>query len=465
VSENQRMYTNRLLVIGGVAAGLSAASRARRIDPRLEITVLEQGSDVSYGACGLPYLVGGPVRSAEQLFVYSPDFFRQHRNIEVLTGTRAVEIEPGRRRVRAVHAETRKEQSFPYDRLVIATGARPQWPQIPGIDLPGVFQANNLEGARSLMAFIEGCSAGAGSHRAARAAILGGGYIGLEYAEALRRRGLEVIVFHERDEVLEGFDAEITELVEGELARHGVTLLKQNPAQAISGDGAVRQVVSGGGRYDTDLVLVAAGVVPCADLAASAGLALGPAGSIGVDDRLQTSLPGVFAAGDCAHSLHLVTGRPVYMPLGTTANKQGRVAGENAAGGHARFPGIVGTAAVRVFDLECARTGLSESEAHAAGYRFVTAIVEHPNRPQYFGGTNIRVKLLAERNTGRLMGGQMAGADGVAKRIDVVATALHARMSAAQLAALDLSYAPPFAPVWDPVLIAAQALERRLREQ
>lgn len=450
------MFTNRLLVIGGVAAGLSAASRARRLDPQLRITVLEQGRHISYSACGLSYFVGGQVRRAEELLVYSPEFFRERRNIEVLTGMRAVEIEPGRRRVRAVSVETQREQVFPFDRLVIATGSRPDWPAIPGMDLAGIFQGNNLEGALALRAFLE-------NRRPRRAAILGGGYIGLEYAEALRGQGLNVAVFHSGAELLEGFDREITERVEETLARHGVEVLKGTPATAILGEGRVQQVASAAGRREADLVLVATGVVPCAELAEAAGIATGLAGAIAVDDRMQTSLPGVYAAGDCAQTVHLVTGRPAYIPLGTTANKQGRVAGENAAGGHARFAGVVGTAVTRVFELGCARTGLSEAEAHAAGYRVASVVIEHASRAHYFGSKKMRVKLLADGASGRLLGGQLVGEEGVAKRVDVLATALHARMDIEQLAGLDLSYAPPFAPVWDPILIAANAMARKLR--
>lgn len=450
------MFQNRLLVIGGVAAGLSAASRARRVDPRLHITVLEQGRHVSYSACGLPYLVGGQVRRPEDLLVYSPEFFRERRGIEVLTGMRAVEIEPGRRRVRALAVETRQEHVFHYDRLVIATGARPDWPAIPGMDLPGVFQGNNLEGALALRAFLD-------SRRPRRAAILGGGYIGLEYAEALRGLSLEVVVFHSGAELLEGFDRETTERVEETLVRHGVEVLKGTPATAIFGESRVQQVMSVAGRREADLVLVAAGVVPCADLAEAAGIATGVAGAIAVDERMQTSLPGVYAAGDCAHTVHLVTGRPAYIPLGTTANKQGRVAGENAAGGNARFEGVVGTAVIRVFELECARTGLSESEAQAAGFRVVSVVIEHGSRAHYFGGKQMRVKLVADRASGRLLGAQLVGEEGVAVRVDVLAAALHARMNVEQLAGLDLSYAPPFAPVWDPILVAANAMLRKLR--
>lgn len=450
------MFPNRLLVIGGVAAGLSAASRARKVDPRLDITVLEQSRHISYSACGLPYLVGGQVRRTEDLLVYSAQFFREKRGIEVLTGMRAVEIEPGRRRVRAQSVEGGQERAFPYDRLVMATGSRPDWPSIPGLNLPGVFQGNNLEGALALRAFIE-------THRSLRAAILGGGYIGLEYAEALRGLGLEVAVFHSGAELLDGFDQDMTERVEETLVRHGVEVLKGTAATAVVGEGRAREVASAAGRREADLVLVATGVVPAAELAVAAGIATGVAGAIAVDERMQTSLPGVYAAGDCAHTIHLVTGRPAYIPLGTTANKQGRVAGENAAGGNARFAGVVGTAVTRVFELECGRTGLSEEEARGAGYQVVTAAIEHPSRAHYFGAKKIRVKLVAERASGRLLGGQLVGEEGVAKRVDVVATALHARMDIEQLAGLDLSYAPPFAAVWDAILIAANAMIKKRR--
>jgi NADPH-dependent 2,4-dienoyl-CoA reductase/sulfur reductase-like enzyme len=450
------MFPNRLLVIGGVAAGLSAASRARKVDPRLDITVLEQGRHISYSTCGLPYLVGGHVRRTEELLVYSAQFFREKRGIEVLTGMRALEIEPGRRRVRAQSVETKQERTFLFDRLVIATGSRPDWPAIPGLNLPGVFQGNNLEGALAVRAFIE-------SHRPRRAAILGGGYIGLEYAEALRGLGLQVTVYHSGAELLDGFDHDMTERVEETLVRHGVQVLKGTRATAVLGEARVREVASAAGRCEADLVLVATGVVPAAELAVAAGIATGVAGAIAVDERMQTSLPGVYAAGDCAHTTHLVTGRPAYIPLGTTANKQGRVAGENAAGGHARLEGVVGTAVTRVFEMECARTGLSEQEAQAAGFRVVSEAIEHHNRAPYFGSKKMRVKLVADRATGRLLGAQLVGEEGVAKRVDVLATALHARMTIEQLTALDLSYAPPFAPVWDPVLIAANAMARRLR--
>jgi NADPH-dependent 2,4-dienoyl-CoA reductase/sulfur reductase-like enzyme len=240
------------------------------------------------------------------------------------------------------------------------------------------------------------------------------------------------------------------------MSGQGILLVKGCPALAV-GEG---EVISEAGRHPADVVVVATGLRPNVDLAEAAGIAVGSTGAIAVDDRMQTNLPGVYAAGDCAESIHLVTGRPAWIPLGTTANKQGRVAGENAAGGNARFPGVVGTMVTKVFGLECARTGLSEAQAQ--GYRVVSATIEHVTRAHYLGGQKIVVTLLAERGSGRLLGAQMAAPEGAAKRIDVLATALHARMTVEQVSQLDLSYAPPVAPVWEAVLIAAQNLLKQL---
>lgn len=439
------MHAHRLLVIGGVAAGLSAASRARRLDPRLQITVLEKGPHLSYSACGLPYYISGKVPSADDLVVYTAAYFREKRGIEVLTGHQAREIELGRRRVRAVVLETLQEKIFHFDRLVLATGARPDWPAIPGLDQPHVFHANTLESAIAVRRFLD-------RSQPKRAVVLGAGYIGLETAEALRERGLEVTLLHRDEEILEGFDRDVTARVEESLVRHGVVLRKGASALAVK----EKEVVSEAGRHAADLVIVSTGLRPNVELAGDAGIVVGPTGAIAVDERMQTNVPGIYAAGDCAETTHLVTGRPVWIPLGTTANKQGRVAGENAAGGRARFTGVAGTAVTKMFGLECGRTGLSE--AQAGMYRVETATVEHLTQAAYLGGRKILVKLVAERGRGRLLGAQMAGEEGVAKRIDVLATALHARMTVEQVAQLDLSYAPPVAPLWEAVLLAARKL-------
>ncbi len=454
------MASDRLIVIGGVAAGLSAASRARRLNTNLEIRVYEKGPDISYSACGLPYFIAGSPREADALRVYSAEFFRTQRNIQVFTNHEAVQILPGRRRVTVV-AQGSGPEDVHFTSLVLATGAEPARPAINGLDLTGVFHVNDLQAAIKLKHFLE-------SEKPRRAAIIGGGYIGLEMAEAMTAAGLEVTLVDRSAALFEAVDEEIASLVEAELDGRGVRVCKGARAAGIFGDrtGRVRQMAlegAGEASLETDCVILATGVRPRAKLAEEAGIEIGVTGAIAVDEFMETSAASIYAAGDCAEARHLVSGRPAYVPLGTTANKQGRVAGENAAGGRARFAGIVGTAVTKVFNLEVARTGLSSEEARQAGFKIAAASVRAASRARYLGGKDILVRLIAERSTGRLLGGQMAGPEGVAKRIDVLATALHARLTVEQLGQLDLSYAPPFSAAWDPILIAAQEMQRELR--
>ena len=453
------MARERLVVIGGVAAGLSAASEARRRNPFLDVLVYEKGPDISYSACGLPYFIGGEVREAETLCIHAPEFFRNERGIEVQTHYEAVELSAHRRRVTVLAPGGSPPQDVPYDHLILATGAEPARPAIEGLDLGGVFHVNDLQAALALKRHLEG-------GRARRAVIIGGGYIGLEMAGALKAAGLGVVLLERSPRLFEAVDDEVVEVVRAELARNGVEVLTGAPVTALGGDaeGNLRRVHSEQGSYEADCVLLATGVRPRVKLAAEAGLDLGAGGAIAVNEYQETSVAGVFAAGDCADALHLVSGRRVYVPLGTTANKQGRVAGENAAGGRARFPGIVATAVVKVFALEVARTGLSRTEAVQGGFRVAEAVIRAPARARYLGGRDILVKLLADRASGRLLGAQMAGEEGVGKRIDVLAAALHARMTAEQVYQLDLSYAPPFSAVWDPILIAARQLLHALKK-
>ncbi|MGH9452675.1 MAG: FAD-dependent oxidoreductase [Terriglobia bacterium] len=454
------MFSERLLVVGGVAAGLSAASQARRVNPHLEIIVYEKGPDISYSACGLPYFIAGAVQKADDLLVYSPEFFRERRNIQVLTHHEVQELSTSRRRVTVAVPGGNLLEAH-YDHLVLATGAEPARPQIPGIELPGVFHVNDLQSALALDRSLE-----AGHPR--KAVIIGGGYIGLEMAEALVGRGIQVTLVERSATLFEAVDEEISTIVDQELSTRGVKAMRGATVTALlaGSGGQVRRVVWDGGEgggAETDLVVLATGVRPRTRLAVEAGIQLGPTGAIAVNEFMETSAAAVFAAGDCAESMHRVSGRPTYIPLGTTANKQGRIAGHNAGGIRARFPGIVGTGVLKVFSLEVARTGLSLAEARDAGFRPRQAIARAASRARYLGGRDLTVKLVADPASGRLLGAQMAGPEGVAKRIDVFATALEARMTVEQISQLDLSYAPPFAPVWDPVLIGAQAMLRELK--
>jgi NADPH-dependent 2,4-dienoyl-CoA reductase/sulfur reductase-like enzyme len=440
------MARERLVVIGGVAAGMSAASRARRQNPQLEIIVLEKGAHVSYGACGLPYYISGQVADWKELLAYPEEFFREKRGIDVRLHHEAIEIEPGRKRVHALRAGV-EAVTFGYDKLVIAAGGAPTL-DLPGSDLERVFTCDDLVGAIRLREFLE-------RERPARAVVIGSGYIGLEVADALKWRGMQVTILERSDSVLEGFEAPICERVEAVLDGHGVRLRKACAVTSITAAGKEVHVHAGATSESADVVLLATGIRPRTGLAGAAGIELGSTGAIAVDERLLTNVNSIYAAGDCTEVRHLVTGRPVYFPLGTTANKQGRVAGENAGGGNARFAGIVGTLATKIFELEVARTGLSAAQARAAGFEPDSVFLHSTSGARHLHGRPLLVEILWDRTSKRLLGCQMAGGEGVAKRIDVAATALHARMRVLDLLHLDLSYAPPFAPVWEALLIAA----------
>jgi len=424
-----------LVVIGGVAAGLSAAARARRISPNLEIVVLEKGPVISYGACGLPYFVEGRVRQPEDLITYTPEYFRKQRNIDVRTGARVVTISHPRREVTLESGERVR-----YQHLVIATGARCDTCGIAPLP-EHVFTLHTLDDATRLRAFIR-------DRRPSSAVVVGAGYIGLEAADALRRNGLRVTVLERSERLLLRDDAWWTGMVRQQLNQYGVELRCGVDVRAID--------------FPADVVLFAAGFKPNIELAAEAGIEIGRTGAIRTDDHMETNLRGVYAAGDCAEVAHLVTGRPTWIPLGTTANKTGRVAGANAAGGRERFPGIVGTSIVRVFDWAFATTGLTAAQARAEGFSPAAVQIEAKSKPGYFGGVKTSVELVADRATRRLLGGSAVGEDGAAGRINVVATALQSGMRVDEFEQLDLAYSPPYSTVWDALLIAAQQLIKEL---
>ncbi len=462
------MPRERLVVIGGVAAGMSAASRARKLDPQMEIIVLEKGRHVSVGTCGLPYYLSGEVSDWKELIAYDAAFFRDKRGIDVRLEHEVTAIEPGRKTVHVRVSAAANEISLHYDKLVIATGGAPA-ETLPGADVANVFTCNDLPGTIRLREFIE-------RERPQRAVIIGSGYIGLEVADAFVQRGLTVTIIERSDTLLDGIEPEIAGLVEAELLEHGVELIKGSAANEIecahgrsfasprmTGKCAVAVQHGANGRHEADLVLLATGIVPRVALAECAGVQLGPTGAIAVDERMLTSTASIYAAGDCTEVRNLVTGKPSYFPLGTTANKQGRVAGENAGGGNATFPGVVGTLVTKVFSLEVAKTGLSVQQARVSGFQPDSVTLTGTSRARYFHGKPLMLKLIWDRASGRVLGCQMAGQEGVAKRIDVVALALQARMTVEDLLYSDLSYAPPFAPVWEPLLIAAHEAQKKLR--
>ncbi len=442
-------WVARLVVIGGGAAGMSAASAARRVAPDLDVVVCEAGGFAAYGMCGIPYYLGGVVPEAEDLLAYPPSEFRDKRGIDLRLHTWVSAIDPV---AHQVWASGRRgdgpDGPLGYDALVLASGAAPVRPPVPGLDGPRVFTIRSLDEAIGLRRLLD-------SGTVRRAIVVGAGYVGLEAAEGLADAGAEVEIVEALPRVLGNVDEPIAAVVQAELERHTRVRLGTRLDEVRDGGGGELTAVVGGAATGTDLVVVAAGVRPVSDLLIQAGAEHLPDRSLLVDAQQRTSVPDVFAAGDCAALHHLVLGRPAWIPLGPAANKTGRVAGTVAAGGAASFGGIVGTAVVKVFGLEVARTGLTLAEAEAAGLAARAVDVVSRSRAKYYpGGQPLHVRLVHAPD-GRLLGGQLAGREGAAKRVDVLATALHAGMSVADIAGLDLSYAPPFAPVYDPVLAAA----------
>ncbi len=452
--------SERLVVIGGDAAGMTAASRARRRrDPdELEIVAFERGPYTSYSACGIPYLVGNLVSEVDQLVARSPEEHRQN-GIDVRTGHEVVAIDLNPRRVRVRDlADDGAERDEPFDQLVVATGAVPARPDLPGIDADGIFGVQTLADGVTVRRAVD-------ERAPRRAVVVGGGYIGLEMAEALVRRGLEVALVDRTEQPMAtALDDDMGALVRDALRAVGVTLHMGESVDGFDTEaGAVRAVRTSQRTLPADLVVLGLGVRPNSDLAERAGIAVGHTGGVVTDARMETSVGGVWAAGDCVESTDRVTGRPVVIALGTHANKQGRVVGINVTGGEARFPGVVGTAASKICAYEVARTGLTERQASEAGVDVVAAKIESTTRAGYYPGASpITVKVLAERPGGRIVGAQIVGEEGAAKRIDVLATAIWNRMPVDEVASLDLSYAPPFSPVWDPVLVAAHTAADQL---
>ena len=443
------------VVIGGVAAGMSAASQIKRRDQRAHVMVFERGHEISYGACGMPYNIADPAREMDDLVVLTPEQARTERGIDLHLDHEVNRLDLAGHvlMVRDNAGKTERHQEF--EALVIATGARATRLPLPGFDLPGVTVLRDLADGRQLKALLRS--------QPRRAAIIGAGYIGMEMAHVLRERGLEVVVIEKMPQILPGWHADSVSVVEDALARNRVEVhTGASVVEAQAGtDGKVVAVVTDAGRHQADLVLVATGVRPNVTLAAAAGLRIGASGAIWVNQYQQTSDPTVWAAGDCSESYHRVLRKNTWIPLGTTANKQGRIAGANALGANTRFAGIVGTAGFQVFDLEVARSGLTLDKAREEGFEPVAVTIRQRSRAlAYPGGGPVQVTLIADGPSGLLLGGEVVGSEGAALRVNILATALAAHMTVADLQNLDLVYAPPFAPVWDPVLVAANQLAK-----
>ncbi len=451
-----------IVVVGGGACGLKAACRARRRDPEARITVIDAGKYPSLGRCGLPYYVGGIVNELDDLrrtlagVVRDVEYFRKVKDIEVLTETKAVEIDRKKKIVKIVR--NGKEDELPYDYLVLATGAKPVRLNLPNADAEGVCTLFDPEDAEKILdMWDEGILE--------KAVIIGGGLIGMETAEALSNLDVEVTIVELLDHVLPALlDREMAMLVQNHLAEKGVKVLTgSRVTEIMAKDGRVAGVkVNGTKEIEANLVLMAVGVRPNVDLAKSCGLEIGETGAIKVNEFLRTSDESIYAGGDCVENVHLITGKPVYIPLGSTANKHGRVIGDNVTGGKSKFPGVIGTTIFKVFDLNVARTGLTEKQAKELGYEVITALCPGPDRAHFMPGQRpIRIKLIADAKTGRLLGAQMVGLGVVDKRIDVVATAIQMKATIDDLANFDLAYAPPYSTAIDTLIHAANVARNK----
>ena len=450
----------RLVIIGGSDAGISAGLRAKELDQECVVTIVVADRFPNYSICGLPFYLSGEVQDWHTL---------AHRTIEEITGAGIAlvlgavvqDVDAAGHRISIIDADG-QGRSLHYDRLVIAMGATAVHPPLVGLDLPGVYRLRFMADAFAVHQHLEA--------RAPRSAlIIGGGYIGMEMADALTRRGLAVTVAEHGASVLKTIDASFGSLVNAELVRHGVRVETGVRIERIDREGTQLRVVGSNAFQTTaDLVLVAVGVEPRSDLAQAAGIEVGERGAIRVTRRMETNLPAIYAAGDCVETWHHLLGRPTYLPLGTTAHKQGRIAGENAVGGTREFAGTLGTQVVKVFDLVVARTGLRDDEAAQAGFDpFTVEVTTWDHKVYYPGAHEVRIRVTGDRETGHLLGAQMIGhvhAE-VAKRIDVVATALFHGMRVEELNDLDLSYTPPVSSPWDPVQMSAQAWTRAQRQK
>ncbi|WP_026548744.1 FAD-dependent oxidoreductase [Arthrobacter sp. Br18] len=443
----------RLIVVGGDAAGMSAASAARRQVPgsELEIIAFERGNHTSYSACGIPYFIGKDVADAGALIARTPEEFSRNHDIDARVKHEVLEIDLNRRAVRVRDLSNGTDVWEGFDQLMVATGALPVRPLLPGSGAEGIYGVQTLDEGLALRAALE-------REQPRRAVIVGTGYIGLELAEALCAWGVEITVVGRGQAPLPGLDPDMGILIADAMLGYGMNVrLNETVTGFETTDGKVSAVVTDQTTLAADVVILGLGVRPNTALAAQAGIPLGETGAIAVDQRLRTGIDGVWAAGDCVEKFHRVARRHVRMALGTHANKEGRTAGINIGGSYATFPGVIGTAVTKICDVEAARTGLGEDEARQAGFDPITEVVESTTRAGYYPGAKpIRTKLIAERGTGRLLGGQIVGEEGAAKRIDVLAVALWHEMTVEELLNIDLSYAPPFSPLWDPVLIAAR---------
>jgi NADPH-dependent 2,4-dienoyl-CoA reductase/sulfur reductase-like enzyme len=448
----------RILVIGGVAAGPSAASKAKRVNPNAEVLLLEQGEHISYGICEVPYYVGNVVTKAEDLLPFSPQRFFQTKGVKVKVFHRAEEIIPVKKQVVVRDLARNRIEEYSYNKLILATGSTVRSLQLPGEDANNVFRVKTLEDGIALRKLID-------EQNTRRAVIVGGGYVGMEMAEAFVANGIETAILHRSDLPMKGLEVETRKAVAAELKANGVHFHPHSNVKALqrTSAGRVTQVIATSGVFACDVVLLSIGVEPNTELARTARLRLGAHGGILTDQRQATSVDTIFAAGDCCEVKNIVNNRWMYLPLATVASRQARVAGENAAGGNATFKGAVRAIAVKIFRLEVAHVGLSSSEAEESGFDVVTETITGNSKIAFYpGNARVTIVAIADKKSKRLLGANLFGENGVVLRANLLAAAVQQKMTVDDIARLDLIYTPPYAPLWDPVLIMANQLKKKV---
>jgi len=447
----------KIAVIGAVAAGTSAAAKARRTDKEAEIVVFEKGTDISYAGCGLPYYISGVTPSRDKVVMNTAQDFKEKYNVDVRLQHEVTKINKDLKKVIYKNLNTGETGEYSYDKLVIATGASPVKPPFAGLDLENIFTLRSVESADQIKVAVS-------REEVKKATIIGAGLIGLEMAESFSELGIEVTVIELEDQVLPPFSKEMAEIVAEHLKEKGVELILDDGVDHFEGQNRVEKVVTASGReVKTDLALLSIGVKANSKLAEEAGIEIGETGAIKVNEKLETSNKDIYAAGDCAESTDLLTNNDVWIPLGSTANKQGRTAGENAAGGDYKHYGILKTGITKIFDLTVARTGLSLEEAKKEDIDAVAVKIKAHNHASYYPGTApIHLRGIFDRENGVIVGAEVIGGNGADKRIDVLATAIYNRMTAGELFQVDLAYAPPYSGPKDAVAILGMVAEKKL---
>ncbi|MGJ9457337.1 FAD-dependent oxidoreductase [Oceanobacillus sp. CF4.6] len=442
----------KIIIIGSVAAGTSVAAKARRNDEQAEITLYNADYDISYSICGIPYFLGGEVDELESLTPRSAAWFKKRYNVDIFTRHEVSAINDKRKKVTVKNLDTNETMEDDYDTLVFATGATPTTPNITGTDQDHVFHVRTIQNTVAIDAYMT-------ANKPKKVTIIGAGFIGLELAEQLTNKGLKVTLIQRSNQMMPHLDKDMASRVEQHVTSHGVTLHLNEEVRAIS-ENAVE--TKNGMVIDSEMVILATGVRPNTKLAEEIGVEFGKSGAIKVNNKMQTNLPEVYAVGDVAESFSVITGEPIYRPLGSTANKMGRIAGDVITGGDLEHRGVLGTGILRVFDLAVGYTGLSEKEAIKAGYDVEVLHNIKPSRADYLGGKELVIKAIADRKTSQILGVQIIGEDGVDKRIDVFVTAMSFKAKAEDLFHLDLAYAPPFSTTKDPVMYTGMALQNAI---